>query len=148
MSQVLFDTNILIYGHDPRDPAKQARAILALDHVHASGLGRLSTQVLAEFFSIVIKGPRPRIKRLEAIRQVERFANSWPVLDVTSMVVLEAVRGVSAHQMSYWDAQIWATARLNQIPVIFSEDFNTGSVIEGVRFVNPLTDGFDPAAWV
>lgn len=147
MSQILFDTNILIYGHDPRDLAKQARAILALDHVHAFGLGRLSTQILAEFFSIVSKGPRPLIKRAEATRQVERLARAWPVLDVTSMVVLEALRGVSVHQMSYWDAQVWATARLNQVPVIFSEDFNTGSVLEGVRFVNPLTDGFDPAAW-
>jgi predicted nucleic acid-binding protein len=148
MSPILFDTNILIYGHDPRDPAKQARAILALDHVHASGQGRLSAQVLAEFYVIVTKGTRPLIQRADASRQVERLTRAWPVLDVTSMIVLEALRGVSSHQMSYWDAQIWATARLNQIPVIFSEDFNTGSVIEGVRFVNPLTDGFDPTGWV
>jgi len=30
------------------------------------------------------------------------------------------------HHMSYWDAQIGATAKLNQIPVIFSEDFSDG----------------------
>jgi predicted nucleic acid-binding protein len=50
--------------------------------------------------------------------------------------------------MSYWDAQIWATARLNQVPVVFSEDFNTGSLIEGVRFINPLANEFDTDAWV
>ncbi|HYM59684.1 MAG TPA: PIN domain-containing protein [Thermoanaerobaculia bacterium] len=148
MSQVLFDTNVLVYAHDPRDPAKQARAILALDHVHASGQGRLSTQILAEFFCIATKGTRPLIRRADAARQVERLTRAWPVLDVTSMVVLEALRGVTSHQMSYWDAQLWATARLNQVQIIFSEDFSTGSMIEGVRFVNPLIDEFDAAAWI
>jgi len=32
--------------------------------------------------------------------------------------------------------------------VIFSEDFSTGAMLEGVRFVNPLTERFDLAAWV
>ena len=64
------------------------------------------------------------------------------------MIVLEAARGVLDHNMSYYDAQVWASARLNQIPIIFSEDFNDGSVIEGVRFVNPFAGGFRLEAWV
>jgi predicted nucleic acid-binding protein len=40
--------------------------------------------------------------------------------------------------MSLWDAQVWATAKLNQIPVVLSEDFASGSVIEGVLFENPF----------
>ncbi len=59
------------------------------------------------------------------------------------MIVLEAARGVRDYQFSFWDAQIWATARLNQIPTIYSEDFNVNSAIEGVRFLNPLSDGLD-----
>jgi predicted nucleic acid-binding protein len=52
--------------------------------------------------------------------------------------VLEVIRGVKEYQLSFWDAQIWATAKLNQISVIYSEDFNVGAIIEGVRFVNLL----------
>jgi predicted nucleic acid-binding protein len=63
------------------------------------------------------------------------------------MIVLEAARGVRDHQLSYYDAQIWASARLNQIPVIFSEDFSNGSVIEGVQFMNPLADDFQLELW-
>ena len=44
------------------------------------------------------------------------------------------------HALAYYDAQIWATARLSQIPVIFSEDFNSWSSLEGVRFVNPFDE--------
>jgi predicted nucleic acid-binding protein len=61
--------------------------------------------------------------------------------------VLEAARGARDYQMHFWDAQIWATARLNQITYILSEDFNTGSVIEGVRFVNPFAPDFQISDW-
>jgi predicted nucleic acid-binding protein len=49
--------------------------------------------------------------------------------------------------MSYWDAQIWASARLQQIPVIFSEDFNGGAVVEGISFVNPFAEDFNLGNW-
>jgi len=69
------------------------------------------------------------------------------VIEMSGLVVLEAARGVRDHKMSFWDAQIWATARLNQITCILSEDFNTGSVVEGVRFVSPFAPGFLIADW-
>jgi predicted nucleic acid-binding protein len=147
MALILFDTNILVYAHDDAEPSRRARAIAALDRVHASGQGRLSTQVLAEFFSIVTRGKNPMLGPAAAARQVERLTRSWQVLDVTALIVLEALRGVTRHQMPYWDSQLWATARLNQIPAIFSEDFNTGATLEGVRFVNPLLEAFDVSAW-
>ena len=62
---------------------------------------------------------------------------------MSGSIILEAVRGVRIHQMAFWDAQIWASARLHQIPLIFTEDFNVGAVIEGVRFVNPFEEDFN-----
>jgi len=38
--------------------------------------------------------------------------------------------------------------RLNQIPLVLSEDFRDGAVVEGARFVNPFGDGFDLAHWL
>jgi len=58
--------------------------------------------------------------------------------DVTPPIVLEAIEGVRRYRLAYWDAQIWAAAKLNQIEVIYSEDGPTGRPIGGVRFVNPL----------
>lgn len=62
------------------------------------------------------------------------------------MIVLEAVRGVRDYQLSYYDAQIWACARLNQIPVIFSEDFNHG-ILEGINIINPFAQDFVVTSW-
>ena len=42
---------------------------------------------------------------------------------------------------------MWATARLNQIPVLLSEDFRSGTVLEGVQFVNPFASGFSIEQW-
>ena len=67
---------------------------------------------------------------------------------VKGMTVLEAARGVRDHQFNFWDAQIWATARLNQIPLVFSDDFSVGAVIEGVKFVNPFVEDFQPEDWI
>jgi predicted nucleic acid-binding protein len=55
--------------------------------------------------------------------------------------------GVRDHQLSYYGAQIWASARLNQVPVICGEDFQDGQILEGVRFVNPFADEFVIDEW-
>jgi predicted nucleic acid-binding protein len=78
-----------------------------------------------------------------ATQQAEYLTRTFETFPVTSQVVLEAIRGVREYQLSFWDALIWAAARLNQIPILFSEDFNLGSVMEGVRFVNPFAPDFD-----
>ena len=41
-----------------------------------------------------------------------------------------------------------APVRLNQVPIIFSEDFAAGSVVEGVRFVNPFAEEFVLHSWL
>jgi predicted nucleic acid-binding protein len=84
----------------------------------------------------------------EAIEQVALLAESFGVLDLGSAVVLEAGRGVRDHGLSFYDAQIWAIAKLNQIPVVFTEDFQDGMSLEGVRFVNPFAQGFDLGRWI
>src|SRR2546430_12568253 len=51
MSDVVFvDTNILIYAHDVDAGAKRSRAAEKLRQLWESGAGRLSVQVLQEFY--------------------------------------------------------------------------------------------------
>ena len=146
--KILLDTNVLVYAYDRAEPVKQAQALDVLDRLQIAGAGMLSVQVLAEFFWIVSRKLSLPLPLDQAARQVELFIQAWPVLDLTPFIVLEGVRGVRDYQFSYWDAQIWAVAKLNQIPVVFSEDFPMGAVIEGVRFVNPFEPDFDIEMWL
>jgi predicted nucleic acid-binding protein len=148
MAAILVDTNILIYAHDPSDRVKQDRAIDVLDRLHAAGIGRVSSQTLAEFFAATTRGRHPLLSVSKAARQVENIAHSWIIFDITPFIVLEATRGVRVHKFSYRDSQLWATARLNQAAAIVTEDFNAGSTVEGVHFINPFAATFDLSAWV
>lgn len=147
MATILVDTNILVYAYDRNEFEKQGQAIETLNRLQITGSGRLSTQCLAEFFNAVTRGSAPMLTVEDAAQQVEWLARAWPVFDVTPQIVLEGIRGVREHRFSFWDAQIWAVARLNQVPVVLSEDFNPGAVVEGVRFVNPFAGDFQPEAW-
>lgn len=134
------DTNILVYAYDSSEPQRQQATLKILDRLAIAGSGVISTQVLAEFF-VTVTNERKFSSPLSAIQAYERIQNYlqvWEVVEVTGIIVLEAARGVRDYQFSFWDAQIWATAKLNQVLVVYSENFNVGAAIEGVRFQNPF----------
>ena len=145
--KIMVDTNVLLYAYDRGEPVKQPQAVAVLDRLATLRMGVLTPQVLAEFFVNATRKLEPPLSIEEAYDRIQNYLLAWEVLDVRGAIVLEAVRGVRTHKMAYWDAQIWASARLHQIAVIFSEDFNVGAVVEGVRFVNPFADGFDLGSW-
>jgi predicted nucleic acid-binding protein len=148
MTHALIDTNVLVYAYDRTAGDKQVRARDVLDRLAGSGRGVLTAQVLAEFFVAVTRKLTIPLSPSEARSSLDNYLRAWPVLDVTGLIVSEAARGVDQHTLSYWDAQIWATARLNQISLILSEDFNSEAVIEGVRFENPFDPAFVLDAWL
>jgi predicted nucleic acid-binding protein len=148
MPPTLIDTNLLVYLYDQNQAARQGQSRRVLEQVELTRNGRLSVQALAEFFSAATRKLSPSLTSAEALGQVNLFIRLWPVFDLTPMIVLEAGRGVRDHKLSYYDAQVWATARLNQVPVVFSEDFRDGSLLEGVRFVNPFSPDFLLEKWL
>ncbi len=148
MPPILIDTNVLIYFFNLNDSLRQNQAIEVINQLQESHLGYLSMQNLGEFFNVATRKLRPAIPSSEAIQHMQHFMRTFTVLNLTATVVLEAMRGVTEHKFAYFDAQLWATAKLNQIPVIFSEDFQDGASIEGVRFVNPFKKGFNVLDWI
>lgn len=146
-ARYLVDTNLLVYAVDRREPVKRERAREVLRRVGgAGGSAALPAQVLSEFANACLRKLEPRPDPATVRREVERLLLAFPVLPLTGPVVLEALRGVREHLLSYYDAQIWAVARLGQVGVVLSEDFNPGAVLDGVTFANPLDPGFDLAA--
>jgi predicted nucleic acid-binding protein len=139
-------TNLLVYAVDPREPEKRDRAREVLRRVGGAGTGALPAQVLSEFANACLQKLEPRPDSATVQREVERLLLAFPALPLTGPVVLEALRGVREHRLSYYDAQIWAVARLGQAGVILSEVFNPGVVLDGVSFANPLDPAFDLAA--
>jgi predicted nucleic acid-binding protein len=141
--QYLLDTNVLVYAHDGRNAFKQRRAVELLTRLGVAANAVLPAQALAEFSSVALRKLSPPMPASLVYRQVEALEDAFAVLPLTPSVVLEAVRAVRDHKLSFYDAQIWAVAKLAQIPVILSEDFATNSLLEGISFTNPFAEEFD-----
>lgn len=139
----LIDTNVLVYSLDADETIKRHRAREVLRRLETRRAGVVCSQVLGEHHSVVRRRFTHAYGPSEAAQATERWAKAFPVHDTSLRVVLEALRATVRYQMPYYDAQIWAVARVNRIPLVLSEDFTDGAVIEGVRFANPFTEGFD-----
>jgi predicted nucleic acid-binding protein len=148
MASILIDTNVLVYLFDIHSPEKRDRARHVLKALEARGEGCFGVQSLAEFVNASTRRLKPPLTPAQALIEVELFQKVWPVFSLTPLIVIEATRGVRDHQLAYYDAQIWATARLNGIPTVLSEDFQTGRTLEGVRFVNPFANDFQLDEWL
>jgi len=139
----LIDTNVLVYTYDTGEPLKRdlARGIVA--RLAGTGQVALTVQVLGEHHWVLRRRFARRFSAGDAAEQTAALSRAFPVYDTTLRVVVEALRATVRHQMPYYDAQIWAVARVHCIPLVLSEDFADGAVIEGVRFANPFAEGFD-----
>lgn len=144
-SLLLVDTNILVYSVDPRDLSKQQAAIALLRTLESTARGFLSAQILGEFFNTAIR-ILPPVPRSAGAQAVADFIETFAVLPITLDVVQAATVASGQHQMSYWDALVWATAKLNGITTVLTEDIQGSGSIDGVRFVNPFTPDFDLAS--
>ena len=144
-ARYVVDTNLLVYTLDRREPEKRERAREVLRRVGRGGTAALPAQVLSEFANACLRKLEPRPEPQALRWAVKRLMRAFPVLPLTGPVVLEALRGVKEHLLSYYDAQVWAAARHGEVGVILSEDFNPGVVLDGVSFANPLDSAFDLA---
>jgi predicted nucleic acid-binding protein len=136
------DTNVIAYAYNAADDARRERAQVVLDTLRHGGNGAISTQVLGELYRAMTRPRGLALPHEVAEASVLNYLQSWLVYDVQPLNALEALRGVREHHMSYYDALIWATARLNGVPYVLSEDGQDGQYLEGVTILNPFLDGF------
>ena len=73
------DSNILVYGCDDSDPAKRDRAQLVMRRLWESRSGRLSHQVLQEFYVTVTRKLKPALPRSLARAEVEDLLDWKPL---------------------------------------------------------------------
>jgi len=137
-SSVFVDSNVLLYAVDEADPDKQRLARNWRAELWKSRRGRISFQVLGEFYvNAVRKQPAAR----EEARAEVRDLLAWiPV--VTDDALLE--RGwqlQDRYQLSYWDALIVAAAKAASCRYLLTEDLQAGQKLDGIEVVNPFLRG-------
>jgi predicted nucleic acid-binding protein len=135
--KVFVDSNVLIYAHDIDAGVKQERAAERLRELWDNALGRLSTQILQEFYvNVTQKIKRPLAPSVA--REVIRSYALWVDSAITPSTVVRASEISEAWKLAFWDSMILAVAEQDGAEQLLSEDLNHGQVIVGIRVVNPF----------
>jgi predicted nucleic acid-binding protein len=134
-TRVTLDTNILIYAIDSSEGSKHTLANKLLLQA-ARTKQPLMLQSLNEFSAVVRK---KRLMPLTTLKRIVQYhSNAFELQSPTVEDLLEALQANEDHNLPIWDALLWATARRSGCKIIFSEDFQDGRELGGVRFVNPF----------
>ena len=129
------DSNLLLYYIDPGDAAKRERATEWLEALWMAGSGRLSWQVLHEFYWNAVKKMR---LQPAAAREIVEDLSHWRPVDSSLGLVQQAWQWTDTAQLTYWDALILAAAQRSGARYLLSEDFQPGRRYADVEVLNPF----------
>lgn len=139
-STVFVDTNVLLYSEDGADPKKQQAAFEWLRALWLSRRGRVSGQVLNEFYVNATRRIRPPMPAGDARAEVRRYQR-WQPWQIDHATVETAWAIESRYRLSYWDALIVAAAQAQGCAYLLSEDLQHEQQIDSVKILNPFLVG-------
>ncbi|MBM3509296.1 MAG: PIN domain-containing protein [Alphaproteobacteria bacterium] len=131
------DSNVLVYARDSTETAKQRQAHRWLEHLWRTREGRLSFQVLHEYYVTVTAKLVPGLS-LEDARDDVRALYAWQPLAIDDVVVAGAWRVQDRHGFSWWDSLIVAAAQVLDCDYLLTEDLQHNQSIDGVTIVDPF----------
>lgn len=140
MSDNIFvDTNILLYSRDASEPEKQALASARLAELWDKRNGRISAQVLNEYFINATRMLDPGLSPEEAWDDIEALS-AWNPLPIDLPILNRTFAIQRRYQLSWWDSMIIAAAETAGCTRILSEDLSHGATYFGITVENPFVD--------
>ena len=137
IAPVFVDTNVFVYSRDSRVEAKQAKAEEWLGFLWKTRRGRLSRQVLQEYYTTVTRKLKPGLTPEEARADVRALLH-W-LAPVDPAALMEATWNLQDHfSLSFWDALIVGAAQNLGCAYVLTEDLSTGQDLGGIEVVSPF----------
>jgi predicted nucleic acid-binding protein len=135
------DTNIFVYAFDRDAPAKARRADDLIEEAIATRRGKVSFQVVQEFFNVALRRFEPQMTSGEA----EQYLSSTfrPLLAVHSSHALysEALHMREKYRISWYDCMIAAAAIEADCSILYSEDLQHMQRFGSLQVMNPFSPG-------
>ena len=134
---VFVDTNVFVYLHDDSEPEKKTRADEWISLLVCGRSGRVSFQVLQEFYATLTSKRRLNVDAVEARSIVRELAVWQPI--AADLAMLKRAWGLQDRfSLSWWDALIIAAAQTCECKVLLTEDLQDGQEFGAVKVVNPF----------
>ncbi len=128
---------MLVYRRDAGERTKYPRAKAWVDRLWLNRAGRLSTQVLQEYYQTVTRKLRPGIPRDAARDEIRNFG-AWRPVRTSSELMERAFQCEDRFGFSFWDSLILAAAQLASCAHLLTEDLQDGQQLDDVTVVNPF----------
>ena len=144
-AKVFVDTNVLVYSRDASEPQKQVQALAWMAHLWSTKAGKLSYQVLQEFYITVTAKLQPGLAPENARKDV-RALLAWRPFVVNDRVLENAWLIQDRYQISWWDAAVVSAAQLADCRYLLTEDLQEYQKFGSLQVTNPFH--VDPASVV
>lgn len=143
MSDKIFvDTNILVYSRDSSEPDKQQIAEKWLTALWKSQKGKLSYQILNEYYVTVTKKLNPGLDPESARLDIKNLI-AWEPVVIAQSVIENAWLIQDRFRFSWWDSLVVAAAQKSDCSILLSEDLQHQQQIDDVTIINPFITSLD-----
>ncbi len=105
------DADVFVYARDPRDAAKQSRALQWIAHLWQERLGRTSVQVLSEYYVFATRTLKPNVAPGAAWDDVRELM-AWRPLPVDETLLWRAREIEQRWDLSWRDSMVVGAAQL------------------------------------
>jgi predicted nucleic acid-binding protein len=132
---VFVDSNIFLYAVDDANPRKQRVARDWRAELWKSRLGRVSFQVLNEFY---VNAVRLKPAARDEARAEVRDLLAWNPVVVDAALIERGWKLQDRYRLSFWDSLIVAAAKTALCGFLLTEVLQDGQKCDGVEVVNPF----------
>jgi predicted nucleic acid-binding protein len=135
---VFVDSNVFIHAVDQANPKKHEAARLWRSELWKSRLGRVSFQVLEEFYANV---HRKWPGASEQVQAEIRNLMTWQPVVIDEKIIENGWTIQERYQISFWDSLIVSAAKAASCRYLLTEDLQADQDFGGVVVVNPFRTG-------
>ena len=129
------DTNILLQALDADAGDRHRLAGTIVDQAVLLDC-RLTLQAVSEFHAVVSR--KRLVPAAEAAAQAEDWLTMFRSVAASVGAIRAALTAAARGRASYWGALLVATAAEAGCSIILTEDLADGTVMQGVRIINPF----------
>ncbi len=137
--RVFFDTDIICYAFDLKEPAKREICEKLVKRVMNGEIAAfVSNQILGEVFNASVKKLGLSTDKAKIIVQTMIESEKWHKVDYTYNTINNAVEKFEQSRIPFWDLVIIETMKEHGISEIITENEGHFDRIPGIKVRNPL----------
>ncbi|MFZ0309403.1 MAG: PIN domain-containing protein [Candidatus Sulfotelmatobacter sp.] len=139
--RLALDTNVLAYAEGVNGAARKNTALEIIAKLPANATF-LPVQAIGELFHVLVRKAGRSPERARAA--ILSWQDAFPLIETSPAILIAGTDLAARHNLSLWDAVIFAAAAAAGCRLLLSEDLQPGFTWNGVTVANPFSAAKHP----